>query len=160
MFTNLGGLKQVNWWKPMKDTNPNHTSPLCPSARPELPDSAVFGIVTGTVEEPRITYLKQPQPVTDELMALSGSVTPTEVFRTTSPCVTNKCQHFDGKDCRLATRIVEQLSPVVEELPPCSIRRNCRWWQQEGSVACMRCPQVITDNYNSSEQIRQVATPT
>ncbi|MEH2255413.1 hypothetical protein [Nostoc sp.] len=45
-------------------------------------------------------------------------------------------------------RIVEKLLPVAEALPPYSIRRDCRWWQQEGKAACMRCPQVITDNYN------------
>lgn len=56
-------------------------------------------------------------------------------------------------------RIVEKLPAVVEQLPPCSIRRDCRWWQQEGKAACMRCPQIITDNYSSSEQLRQAADP-
>lgn len=136
------------------------TTPLCPSARPEMADSAVFGVITGTVEEPRVTYLNQRQPVTEQLMAKSGSVTPTEVFRIAAPCAGKGCQHFDGTDCRLATRIVHQIPAVAESLPPCSIRRDCRWWQQEGKAACMRCPQVVTDNYNPSEQIRQVATPT
>ena len=143
----------------MKHINAIKTVPFCPSARPELPSSIVFGVVSGTAKEPCVAYLEQPQPVTDELMALAGSVTPTEVFRTAAPCATEKCQHFDGKDCRLATRVVKSLPAVVEELPPCSIRRNCRWWQQEGKAACMRCPQVITDNYNPSKQIRQVAKP-
>lgn len=136
------------------------TTPLCPSARPEMANSAVFGVVAGTVEDPRVTYLNQRQPVSDELMALSGLVTPTEVFRIAAPCAGKGCQHFDGTNCGLATRIVGQLSTVAESLPPCPIRRDCRWWQQEGKAACMRCPQVVTDNYNPSEQIRQVATPT
>lgn len=144
----------------MEHITANITTPLCPSARPEWGNSAVFGVLTGTVEEPRVTYLNQPQPVTEELMALSGSVTPTEVFRIAAPCAGNGCQHFNGTDCRLATRIVQQMHAVASELPPCPIRRNCRWWQQEGKAACMRCPQVVTDNYNPSEQIRQVATPT
>ncbi len=144
----------------MEDVTPNKTTPLCPSARPELADSTVFGVVTGTVEEPRVTYFNQRQPVTDELMALSGPVTPTEVFRIAAPCAGNGCEHFDGRDCRLAMRIVQQLPTIAQELPPCPIRRDCRWWQQEGKAACMRCPQVVTDNYNPSEQIRQVATPT
>jgi hypothetical protein len=80
----------------MKDITANQTTPLCPSARPEWENGAVFGVVTGTVEEPRLTYLNQPQPVTDELMALSGSVTPTEVFRIAASCAGNGCQHFDG----------------------------------------------------------------
>ncbi len=144
----------------MKDIPVNKTEPLCPSARPELENSAVFGVVTGTVEEPRVIYLQEIQSVTDELMALSHPVTPTEVFRISAPCAGNGCQHFDGTDCRLAKRIVAQMPAVAEELPPCAIRRNCRWWLQEGKVACVRCPQMITDNYNPSELIRHVATPT
>ena len=133
---------------------------LCPSARPEWQNSVVFGVINGTVEEPHLAYLKQPQPVTDELLAKASPVTPTEIFRTAAPCAVKDCLHFNGKDCRLVQRIVEKLLVVVEELPPCSIRRDCRWWQQEGKAACMRCPQVITDNYNPSELVREVATPT
>ncbi|MBG1261942.1 nitrogen fixation protein [Nostoc commune] len=132
---------------------------LCPSARPEWQDSVVFGVVGGTATQPRVAYLKQPQAFTDELIAKARPVTPTEIFRTAASCATKLCQHFDGKDCRLATRIVQNLPMVVEELPPCSIRRDCRWWQQEGKAACMRCPQVITDNYNPSELTVKVVTP-
>ena len=133
---------------------------LCPSARPEPENSVVFGIISGTTAEPRVAYLKQPQTLTDELIAKASPVTPAEIFRTASPCATKGCQHFDGQDCRLATRIVEKLPAIAEELPPCSIRRDCRWWQQEGKAACMRCPQVITDNYNASEIAVEVAMPT
>jgi hypothetical protein len=143
----------------MKEIATDKTT-LCPSARPEWQDSVVFGVVSGTVKDPRVAYLKQPQPITDELIAQASPVTPTEIFRTAAPCAAKACKHFDGKDCRLAVRIVDKLPAVVEELSPCSIRKNCRWWQQEGKAACMRCPQVITDNYNASELIREVATPT
>ena len=143
----------------MEDIHIDRTT-LCPSARPEWIGSIVFGVVSGTVEDPRVAYLPKPQPVTDELIAQASPVTPTEVFRTAAACAKSDCQHFDGKDCRLAMRIVEKLPAVVEGLPPCSIRRDCRWWQQEGKAACMRCPQVITDNYNASGLIVEVATPT
>uniref|UniRef100_A0A2P0ZG96 Nitrogen fixation protein n=1 Tax=[Tolypothrix] sp. PCC 7415 TaxID=373957 RepID=A0A2P0ZG96_9CYAN len=133
---------------------------LCPSARPESEDSVVFGIISGTVVEPRVAYLRQPQAITDELIAKASPITPAEIFRTAAPCATKSCQHFDGQDCRLATRIVEKLPAIAEELPPCAIRRDCRWWQQEGKAACMRCPQVITDNYNASEIAVEVAMPT
>jgi hypothetical protein len=132
---------------------------LCPSARPEFPESFVFGAINGTVQEPRVTYLKQQLPITDDLIAKAAPVKPTEVFRTAAPCLTKGCQHFDGANCRLVTQIVEQLPTVAEDLPPCSIRRDCRWWQQEGKSACMRCPQVITDNYNPSELMRQAVAP-
>ncbi|MEH1848331.1 MAG: hypothetical protein V7L25_25975 [Nostoc sp.] len=71
---------------------------LCPSARPDV-DSVVFGIVSGTVIEPRVAYLKKPQPITDELIAKTSPITPAEIFRTAAPCATKGCQHFDGQDC-------------------------------------------------------------
>ena len=98
--------------------------------------------------------------MTDELLAVSGSVTPTEVFRFAAPCAGSGCRHFDGTDCRLAQRIVSMLPTVVDVLPACPLRSNCRWWQQEGKAACLRCPQVVTKTYHPSEQLRQVATPT
>jgi hypothetical protein len=133
--------------------------PLCPSARPTLSHSVVFGVISGTADEPRVVYLKQAQTVTEELIAKVQPVTPAEVFRAASPCETKDCQHFDGTNCRLATRVAEQLPAVAEQLPPCAIRRDCRWWQQEGSAACFRCPQVITDNFNPSNLMKEVSTP-
>lgn len=132
---------------------------LCPSARLEGKNSAVFGVIAGTLDEPHVNYFKQPQPVTDDLTLVTSPVTPTEVFRISAECAGKSCQHFDGQNCRLVTRIVNQLPVVTETLPPCSIRRDCRWWQQEGKSACMRCPQIVTDHYNSSQLARQVAKP-
>lgn len=142
----------------MKNSTEELTT-LCPSARPESVNGVIFGVVSGTATAPRIAYLKQPLPITDELIAKASPVTPAEIFRTAASCVESGCQHFDGKDCRLAMRIVDKLPVVVEELPPCSIRKDCRWWQQEGKLACMRCPQIVTDNYSASEQLRQAASP-
>jgi hypothetical protein len=55
-------------------------TPLCPSAQPEMADSVVFGVVAGTVEEPRVRYLAEPLPVTEKLLSLTSPVKPTEVF--------------------------------------------------------------------------------
>ena len=143
------------------DDNPtvNNTPPLCPSAQPDMDDSVVFGVVGGTVEKPHLAYLAKPQPVTDEVLALSGPVKPTEIFRFAAPCAGNACKHFDGADCRLAQRTVKLLPAVVEKLPPCRLRPKCRWWRQEGKAACMRCPLIVTENHHPSEQLRQAADP-
>lgn len=143
----------------MKQNTATDAPPLCPSAKPEMDGSVVFGVVGGTVEKPRLAHLVEPQPVTDELLALSGSVTPTEIFRFAAPCAGSACQHFDGSNCRLATKIVQLLPEVVAGLPPCRLRSNCRWWQQEGKAACMRCPQIVTETHHASEQLRQAANP-
>jgi hypothetical protein len=134
----------------------------CPSARPDLPGSAAFGVVQGTAEQPRVAFLEQAVPVTEELLALSGPVAPTEVFRFAAPCAAKACQHFDGRDCRLATRIVQRLPVVASDLPPCAIRDACRWWLQEGAEACLRCPLVVTESFGAAEiaeELRIAADP-
>lgn len=135
------------------------TSPLCPSAQPDMAGSVIFGVVGGTVEEPRLLHLVEPRPVTEELLALSEPVKPTEVFRFAAPCAGRGCLHFDGSKCQLAVRTVQLVPGVVETLPPCRIRPRCRWWLQEGKAACLRCPVIMTENYHPSEVIALAAMP-
>jgi hypothetical protein len=122
--------------------------------------AVVFGVVGGTATEPRVGYLTEQLPVTPEVLALTGTVEPTEVFRFGAPCAGGGCQHFDGSECRLATKLV-QLAPAVSgpALPACAIRRSCRWWRQEGKAACLRCPLVSTIEYQPSEALRLAADP-
>ncbi len=124
-----------------------------------MPGGRVFGVVGGTAAEPRLAYLDQAAEPTEELLALSRPVRPTEVFRMAAPCVESKCTHFDGKDCRLVTRIVQILPAVVDMLPACAIRKECRWFEQEGRSACFRCPQVVTLNCAASDGMVRAATP-
>jgi hypothetical protein len=139
--------------------NEKAVMPLCPSAQPNMEGSAVFGVVGGTVEEPRVAYLDKPQPVTEELLKLAEPVLPTEVFRFAAPCAGHGCRHFDGAKCQLAVRTVEILPEAVDILPPCAIRPKCRWWQQEGKAACLRCPLIVTQNAAPSDAIALAATP-
>ncbi len=134
--------------------------PLCPSAQPEWEGSVAIGVVGGTAEEPRVTPLEQPVVVSKELLALAQPVKPTEVFRFAAPCMCGGCQHFKESKCNLATKIVQMLPQVTDDLPPCEIRPQCRWFMQEGKEACMRCPQVVTNNYNPSETMLVAADPT
>lgn len=143
----------------MKEVLATCAQSLCPSAQPDQEGSVILGVVTGTADEPHLAYLVEPQPVTDEILALTKPVIPTEVLRFAAPCVGNACMHFDGSACRLVTRVVQLLPRVVDVLPACRLRPKCRWWQQEGKAACLRCPQVVTDCYTGSPQWRQAATP-
>jgi hypothetical protein len=130
---------------------------FCPSAQPEMEGSRVIGVVGGTAEAPEISYLNEALPVTDELLRLAGQLKPTEIFRFGAHCEEKACRHFDGARCNLATRIVQILPAVTEALPACLIRPTCRWYQQEGRAACMRCPQIVTQTYEPNEKMRQAA---
>jgi hypothetical protein len=134
--------------------------PLCPSSQPGLPGSVVFGVVGGTPDDPRVSYLAEPQPVTPELLALADPMEPTEVFRFASSCVERACQHFDGGKCSLVRRIVELVPTAVDVLPPCRLRPRCRWWLEEGRAACFRCPVVVTRDHHPTEALRLAADPT
>jgi hypothetical protein len=117
----------------------------------------VFGIIGGTVQEPRTIYLSKSQDLS-KVSVLSGPVKPTEVFRIAAGCAENKCAHFDKNKCRLVEKIVK-LDPVIESLAPCPIRPDCKWWQQEGKEACLRCPFIVTEHYNPPDDLYIAADP-
>lgn len=134
---------------------------LCPSAHPDMADAQVFAVVGGKAGQPRADYLDRAVPLTPQLRAMAGPVNVAEVFRVASPCVGGACQHFDdeGHSCRLAHKTATLVPIVVERLPRCAIRRDCRWWKQEGVSACKRCPQVATLNYAPGAEMRAAADP-
>jgi hypothetical protein len=132
-------------------------SKLCPSAQPGMDNCRVLGVVQQEGPTPMVVYLSQLMPATPEVLAMAAPLKPTEVFRLAATCAEVKCPHFDGADCQLATRIVQLLPAVVDALPPCIIRQDCRWYSQEGGAACRRCPAVTTISYDLSEQVREVS---
>jgi hypothetical protein len=135
------------------------TAPImCPSMTTIGPDTQVFGVLTQAAEgEFQVGYLDVPLPITDELLGAIAPAKASEVFRVASPCIEYACKHFDGADCQLGKRIATMLDPVVAALPRCGIRPRCRWFRQEGPAACLRCPQVATEQRNPSELQRIVA---
>ncbi|HEY6352263.1 MAG TPA: nitrogen fixation protein [Candidatus Angelobacter sp.] len=130
---------------------------LCPSAQPDMKDARLLGVVGGTGEQPELVYLNERVPVTEELLAQASPARPGQIFRIAAQCDENGCTHFDGTRCRLASRIVQILPTVTEALPACVIRPTCRWYQQEGGAACLRCPQVITETYEPDEDYKRAA---
>jgi hypothetical protein len=138
------------------------TVPACPSAQHHLPGAKVFAVIGGTVAQPEVSYLDEAIEVTPEVIAMAAPVDPAEVFRISAPCAqSTECWHFDDAkhQCRLARRTVH-LAPVVVSKPPrCAIRASCVWWAQEGVSACLRCPQVVTNDSAPSELTRAAADP-
>jgi hypothetical protein len=133
---------------------------LCPSAQPDMKDAVAFGVVGGTPEEPHVTYLREPLPVTDELLELAKPVEPTEVFRFAARCAEGGCQHFDGATCQLGSKIASNVTVTIAgRLPACRIRPSCRWFAEQGPAACARCPLIVTTDYRPTEELRQAADP-
>ena len=132
-------------------------SKVCPSAQPGMDQCRVLGVVQREGSSPVLEYLEEPLPATAEILAMASPLKPTEVFRLAATCAEHKCPHFDGTDCQLATRVVRILPAVVDTLPPCSIRKECRWYAQEGKAACQRCPEITTLTYDLSPTVRAVS---
>jgi len=130
---------------------------LCPSSQPGFEQCRILGVVQQGPQGPEVAYLNEYLPASAEVLDMAAPANPTEVFRLAAVCQTGNCPHFDGADCRLATRIVQILPAVVSTLPACLIRHECRWFRQEGAAACQRCPQIATINYQASETMQQVA---
>lgn len=130
---------------------------LCPSAQPGMDDCRILGLVQWRDSAPRLEYLSEDVPATPEVLAMAAPLKPTEVFRLAATCAEHKCPHFDGADCQLATRVVQILPAAVDALPPCIIRKTCRWYSQEGGAACKRCPEITTVSYNLSPEVRAVS---
>lgn len=132
-------------------------SKLCPSAQPGMDRCRVLGVVQRDSPAPTLQYLNEHVPATPEVFAMAAPLKPTEVFRLAATCAEHQCPHFDGADCRLAARIVQILPAVVDTLPPCIIRKECRWYSQEGGAACKRCPEVTTVSYDLSARLLEVS---
>ena len=127
--------------------------PYCPSAQPNMREARLLGVVRNG----ETSYLAEPVPLTGELLAMTQPVSPSRVLRIAARCEENACMHFDGVNCRLVTRIVQQLPAVTDTLPACLIRADCRWYRQEGRAACLRCPQVVTEFTEDNQVFRKAA---
>jgi hypothetical protein len=132
---------------------------LCPSGDLDMANASIFGIVVGTPEAPEVVYLDRVAPIPPELLTLDAPVKAREIFRISASCLGNNCQHFDNDKCRLIERIVDGLPSVVDLIPVCVIRSTCRWWNQEGKSACLRCPQIVRDNPMASEYLINLGEP-
>ena len=124
-----------------------------------MADARIFGVVTGSPEEPRVAYLKKGATVSEEMLEQLGEVKPTQVFRYAARCEESACAQFDKGCCSLGRRIAERLAPVTDSLPSCQIRQGCRWFAEIGGAACLRCPQVLTVVPSDQGELAMVARP-
>jgi len=81
------------------------------------------------------------------VLELAGGGAPSDVFRFTSPCQNDRCDHFREGQCSLPEFIRSHSRP--SELKPgfCPIRPVCRWFHQLSYEACDRCAALVTGTY-------------
>jgi hypothetical protein len=72
---------------------------------------------------------------------------PEKRFRFASPCLRGGCEQWAEGQCGVIGRVMADTrrDNLQRVLPACSIRSNCRWFEQEAAAACAVCPLVITD---------------
>lgn len=119
----------------------------CPSGNLNAPEAMVFGVGGTSPERPLVRYLSKPVPMA---AVLETGLSPADVnrsLRVVSDCAGTGCRHFDGTStrCTLAQAVQRTVEPVVDTLPPCPIRKDCVWWNQEGAGICRRCPVVTRE---------------
>ena len=127
---------------------------LCPSAQPGMDQCRVLGVVRHDARRGRWSYAESAARGDTGCARDGRAAQTTEVFRLAATCAEHRCPHFDGADCQLATRIVNMLPAAVDSLPPCLIRKECRWYTQEGDAACRRCPAITTRDLRSVQITR------
>ena len=79
-----------------------------------------------------------------------GSNPPETRFRFSSPCAQGACRQWTGSRCGVIDSVMTDVQtagyhPDDAVLPACSIRQDCRWFQQTGAAACAVCDIVVTE---------------
>lgn len=102
----------------------------------------------------RVHYVSPALPITPEFSdRVSAAGSPERRFRFAGPCVESGCQQWTGSRCGVIDAVVAQAETAVAggidgldtPLRPCPVRRECRWFAQQGAAACHVCPLVATD---------------
>lgn len=82
---------------------------------------------------------------------IEGSRPPESRFRFSSPCARGGCHQWTGSRCGVIDSVLkdtrdQNYHPKADTpLPQCSIRDNCRWFDQTGAAACAVCDIVVTE---------------
>jgi hypothetical protein len=119
----------------------------CPSARCEE-GAVLLGIVGG---DGLVAYVRPQLEIDEDFVQEAKKGRSAERrFRFASACVEGACAQWTGSRCSIIEMaLTEQeagrVPRLTGSLPHCSIRSNCRWFEQVGPRACGVCPLVITD---------------
>jgi hypothetical protein len=118
---------------------------MCPSSSCEE-GSNLLGIIQN---DGHVSFLSDRLTINEEFIQIAHTGrSPEKRFRFSNVCVSSSCKQWNKGRCGVIDKIIEDIGRIKEpdELPRCSIRAECRWYQQCGGKACIVCPEVITDS--------------
>ncbi len=121
----------------------------CPSAPHQHPDARLFGVVLEEEGEARVSYLDKDTQLAEDFDPETLDVDPGHALRFAAPCANKGCGQWREGGCGLGKAIIDQLKPVVDVAPACTLRATCRWFAENGTASCLRCPQVTTRRHIS-----------
>lgn len=105
----------------------------------------LLGIVK---ENGRICFMSDRFPIDEKFVKIArNGRTPEKRFRFSNTCIKSACNQWTGNACSVIDKLIT-ISGVRKDpihLPNCSIRSECRWYEQCGARACAICPEIITD---------------
>jgi len=124
----------------------NRTGILCPSARMKE-GGTLLGIV---MPNGRVAFSPDRIEVNREFVVNANEGrSPEKRFRFADACVRTACKQWAGSRCGVIDEVLNDMPADAlragAQLPHCSIRSQCRWYEQAGAEACRACPLVITD---------------
>ncbi|WP_439581754.1 hypothetical protein [Dyadobacter bucti] len=122
----------------------------CPSYIAK-PGADLFGILG---KDGKVEYLEEPIRI-DKTFVEAAKVheektgrSAEERFRFSGKCIEGVCSQWshENSHCSLVGRVIEAMNKKVEaenSLMPCSIRHSCRWYAQQGALACANCNEIV-----------------
>ena len=128
---------------PMKDMT-KQKDVLCPSSSCD-DGSYLLGIVK---EDRKVLIANDLIKIDSKFVQIAKlGRKPEKRFRFANNCITTNCKQWQQGRCSVIDIALDALSPkeILEELPKCPIRTDCRWYKQCGGRACIICPEIITD---------------
>jgi hypothetical protein len=119
---------------------------LCPSSRCEE-GALLLGIVQ---RDGTVAFTPDALRVDAAFVAAAHRGRKPEArFRFASPCQRRRCVQWNGERCGVVDAVLRGVADAGMEVsgsqPACSIRAQCRWFDQSGIEACLVCPLVITE---------------
>lgn len=118
-----------------------HSKKMCPSYIGKA-GAQLFGVVN---KDGKVQFIT-PLTVTEEFLELNkGKSSLEQRFRFTGKCVEKGCAQWNNEEsrCSLSRKVQDlDLKNRTRELTYCPIRSQCRWFHQDGNVACFSCNEV------------------